>query len=49
MGDTEKHHYLQRKKQKDIFGDVIDDRTIELPKRYQRKKINPLQRKGVGT
>ena len=48
MGEVEQHHYLQRAKQKKIFGREIDDRTIELPKRYHRQVINPLQGKGVG-
>ena len=48
MGDIERHHYLQRAKQKKIFGREIDDSRIELPKRYHRQVINPLQRKRVG-
>ena len=48
MGETEKHHYLQKAKQKRLFGKEIDSRRIELPKRYHRRKVNPLQRKGVG-
>jgi len=48
MGKTEGHHYLHRAKQEKIFGEEIDGRRIELPKRYHQKKITPLQQKGVG-
>ena len=48
MGKTEGHHYLQRQEQIDVFGRGVDGRSIELPSRYHRKKVNPMQRKGVG-
>ncbi len=48
MGETERHHYLQKAKQEKVFGREIDGRRIKLPKRYHQKEINPLQRKGVG-
>lgn len=48
MGKIDRHHYLQRKKQIDIFGEEVDDRRIELPSRYHEKKVNSIQRKGVG-
>ena len=48
MGEVERHHYFQRAKQEKLFGKEIDRRKIELPKRYHREVINPLQRKGVG-
>jgi len=48
MGKIDRHHYLQRKKQIDIFGKEVDHRSIELPSRYHEKKVNPIQRKGVG-
>lgn len=48
MGKIDRHHYLQRQKQIDIFGKEVDDRRIELPSQYHEKKVNPIQRKGVG-
>ena len=48
MGSTDEHHYWQRAKQVKGYGKVIDDRTIELPSRYHERKVNPIQRRGVG-
>jgi hypothetical protein len=48
MGKIDGHHRLQRAKQIDIFGKVVDDSTVELPSRYHEKKVNPIQQKGVG-
>ena len=48
MGKTEKHHRSQKAIQRELFGGIIDDTTIDLPIRYHREVINPLQRKGVG-
>lgn len=48
MAKIDRHHYLQRQKQIDIFGEEVDGRRIELPSRYHEKKVNPIQRKGVG-
>jgi len=48
MGKIDKHHRLQKAKQEKIFGEVIDNSRIELPSRYHEKKVNPIQRKGVG-
>lgn len=48
MGKIDRHHYWQKQKQIDTFGKVVDDRRIELPSRYHEKKVNPIQRKGVG-
>lgn len=47
MGKYEKHHLSQQKIQKLLFGEVIDETTVELPKRYHRGVINSLQKKGV--
>jgi hypothetical protein len=48
MSKTQRHHLLQQARQKEIFGVVIDNTTIELPTAYHQQKINPLQQKGVG-
>lgn len=48
MGKIDRHHKLQAATQKKIFGEVIDDSRIVLPSQYHEKKVNPMQRKGVG-
>ena len=48
MSKTQNHHLHQQAKQKEIYGEVIDNRTIALPTPYHQQKINPLQQRGVG-
>ncbi len=45
MGQTQRHHIHMKARQKDVYGEVIDDRTTDLETEYH-KEITAMQMRG---